>query len=85
MFVRRARESERLPGLMATAVILLSLGSCKPQTVSDTIFLENLDEKNVGLGKVIGMNTFSKARLSAYIHITIASFEFAYRKKPSPK
>jgi len=68
VFVRNARESLRLPGLMATAEMLRSLGS-----------LQSFSQAQSMLNKGWGLQlTFSRYRFSAYIHMTTANFETAY-------
>ena len=75
VLVLKARESLRLPGLMATAAILLrlgALGSCQ------TLLLLDLENRKL-------QHTCSKYRLSAYIHMTMTSLEIAYFWNPRPK
>jgi len=67
----RARESERLPGLIAMAVMLPRLGFWEPSKVS-----VDIDQT---LERLIGEDyTFSRRRFKAYIHMTTASLEEPY-------
>lgn len=86
MLVLKARESDRFPGLMATAVILLKVGSYRVHIYHVSSWLkQNSKQYLIEMCEKQMIDPFCRLRSSAYIHITVASFEFAYLWKPRPK